>query len=277
MELEEYLNYHHTRETTKSYLRKIKTFCFLQKHPEQCTYQEILDYLGELRKRYTNRSTLQTHLLALKRYYDYLQDTNQREDHPCKYIHLRGNQKRDIQLQDLFTEEELECLLTAKTWQKKIQIRNQVLISLLIYQGLTTGEIVQLYPANIDLEKAEVYVRGTGITNSRTLKLREKQIMLFYKYLNGFHVKKGGATKSLAKNRDGIEYLISTLKYLYSDRNLNPKTIRQSVITNKLKQGNDLRKVQVFAGHKLPSTTAKYKQQQVEELKNEVLKYHPLQ
>jgi integrase/recombinase XerD len=36
------------------------------------------------------------------------------------------------------------------------------------------------------------------------------------------------------------------------DRNLNAKTIRQSVIANLLKEGKDLRVVQVFAGHKKP-------------------------
>jgi len=34
--------------------------------------------------------------------------------------------------------------------------------------------------------------------------------------------------------------------------------------------------VQVFAGHKYPSATEKYRQDDVEELKRAVLKYHPL-
>ena len=48
------------------------------------------------------------------------------------------------------------------------------------------------------------------------------------------------------------------------------------MIANLLKSGNDLRVVQAFAGHKYPSATERYKQTQVEELKQAVLKHHPL-
>jgi hypothetical protein len=49
-----------------------------------------------------------------------------------------------------------------------------------------------------------------------------------------------------------------------------------SVITNLLKQKKDLRVVQVFAGHKKPSSTERYRQTGLEELKAAVLKHHPL-
>ncbi|WP_178371552.1 hypothetical protein [Cyclobacterium lianum] len=48
------------------------------------------------------------------------------------------------------------------------------------------------------------------------------------------------------------------------------------MVSNLLKAGQDLRIVQVFAGHKYPSATEKYKQAQVEELKRAVQKHHPL-
>ena len=82
--------------------------------------------------------------------------------------------------------------------------------------------------------------------------------------------------KGIPENGEGIGYLLETCRHLYPERKLNPKTVRQSVITNLLKQGKDLRKVQVFAGHKYPSTTEKYKQVEIENLKNQVLKFHPL-
>src|SRR5690606_21159307 len=63
---------------------------------------------------------------------------------------------------------------------------------------------------------------------------------------------------------------------VYTPRKVNCMTIRQSVITNLINAENDLGIVQVFAGHKYPSATEKYKQAQLEELKRAVLKYHPL-
>ncbi len=72
-------------------------------------------------------------------------------------------------------------------------------------------------------------------------------------------------TKTLIINKSGkpekgeeISYLVSTQKGLFPMRKLNPRTIRQSVITNLLDAGHDLRKVQVFAGHRYPSSTEQY-------------------
>ncbi|MBK7696899.1 MAG: tyrosine-type recombinase/integrase [Saprospiraceae bacterium] len=58
---------------------------------------------------------------------------------------------------------------------------------------------------------------------------------------------------------------------------LLPHKIRQSVIANYLKQNNDIRVVQVFAGHKRSGSTEEYKQSGLEELKVSISKIHPLQ
>jgi integrase/recombinase XerD len=64
-------------------------------------------------------------------------------------------------------------------------------------------------------------------------------------------------------------------KGLYRGRTVNAQTIRQSVIAGFLKQGHDISVVQGFAGHKYPSTTERYRQNEIETLKAAVAKYHP--
>jgi integrase/recombinase XerD len=76
---------------------------------------------------------------------------------------------------------------------------------------------------------------------------------------------------------EGIQYLVSTFRKHFPDKRLTPMTIRQSVIALKLKQRQGLRLVQVFAGHRQPSTTEQYRANRLEELKAAVQKYHPLQ
>jgi integrase/recombinase XerD len=75
---------------------------------------------------------------------------------------------------------------------------------------------------------------------------------------------------------DITRHVKRSFKKLYPGRKVNAMSIRQSVITNLLKAGNDLRIVQVLAGHKYPSATEKYRQTQVEELKQQIWKNHPL-
>jgi len=284
MKLENYLNKRHTKGTAKRYLRDIQIYRKANPNHKTATYSDIMDYIGKLRQQYKNPQSVRTILYSLKKYYSFLVYVKERKDHPCRFINLKDKQNRNIQLQDLFTTDELEQLLERKERYINLKTKNQVVLSLLIYQGLTTGELTRIELKDLDLEKAEIYIKSSSKLNSRTLKLKSKQILIFHKYITEVRpriIKKESNILIINKlgnpeTGEQISYLVGTFKYLFSDRNLNPKTIRQSVITNLLKAGNDLRIVQVFAGHKYPSATEKYKQTNVEELKKEVQKYHPL-
>ena len=284
MKLQDYLNKRHTKGTAERYLRDIQIYRKANPNHKTATYSDIIDYIGKLREQYKNPQSVRTILYSLKKYYSFLVYVKERKDHPCKFINLKDKQNRNIQLQDLFTTAELEQLLERKERYINLKTKNQVVLSLLIYQGLTTGELTRIELKDLDLEKAEIYIKSSSKLNSRTLKLKSKQILIFHKYITEVRPKIiKRESNILIINKLGnpetgeqISYLVSTFKHLFSDRNLNPKTIRQSVITNLLKAGNDLRIIQVFSGHKYPSATEKYKQTNVEELKKEVQKYHPL-
>ena len=75
---------------------------------------------------------------------------------------------------------------------------------------------------------------------------------------------------------DITKHIKRSFKGLYPGRKINAQTIRQSVISNLLKEGHDISLVQAFAGHKYPSITGKYKQDEVATLQAAVNKYHPL-
>jgi integrase/recombinase XerD len=286
MKLEEYLLQDHTSQTVKIYLRDIRVYLdyVTEEKAAVATYQDIMQYVDYLRKQYQNPRTINRMLYGVKAWYQWLWQTGQRADHPCRYITLKDAKTQDIQLQDLFTSSELEQLMERKERYESVRIRNQVAISLLIYQGLRLVEAEQLKVQDIDLEAGTVYTRGMAKTLPRTLKMKTKQVMLFYKYIHEVRIKTiRENTDQLILNlrggkmtTDSINYLVETFKPLFPDRNLNAKTIRQSVITNLLKQKKDLRVVQVFAGHKKPSSTERYRQTGLEELKAAVMKYHPL-
>jgi integrase/recombinase XerD len=153
-----------------------------------------------------------------------------------------------------------------------------------IYQGLTTGDIVNLTLNEIDLEEGTIYLKATPKLNRRTLKLKPNQIMLFYKYINEERpklLKQGTDTLILTKLGTpevghSFKNLFKPFKKQFPGRTLHAKTIRQSVIANLLRSGHDLRLVQTFAGHKYPSATERYRQTGIEELKAGIEKYHPL-
>lgn len=287
MSIEEYLKKHYSPDTAKAYKREIEIYLSNYPTAETANYKNITDYIGLLRKRYSKAATISRIVSGIKVYYGYLCSEGTRNDNPTKAIKLRDRQSRDIQLQDLFTTEELENLLYRKERYTNLDYRNKVLSSLLIYQGLHPREMENLLIEDIDLNNGSIYIRPTPKTNGRTLQLRPNQILLFHKYINEIRPKLLQQTESnvlltgirggAMSGEDITKHIKRSFKGLYPNRKVNAMAIRQSVITNLLKQGHDISVVQAFAGHKYPSTTERYKQSEVETLQAAVNKYHPRQ
>jgi integrase/recombinase XerD len=291
--LKSYLQKRYATRTAICYESDINIYTSNFKNAETATNKNIMTSLESLRKRYTNPKTLIKFLSAVKAYYQFLVETGIRNDHPAQSIFLKDKSNTDIQLQDLFSTEELEALLVLQEKQKHrsqhyfLMIRNKVILTLLIYQGIQISELSALMLSDIDLHKGTVFIASSLISNSRTLALKAQQILLFYEYIHQVRpqLQKHAAiqTNHFVLSRLGtphykndISHLITrNFKQVYFPRNLTAQTIRQSVITNLLKSGHDLRVIQVFAGHKNPSTTEKYKQTSVEELKTAIQNYHP--
>jgi integrase/recombinase XerD len=287
MTLPNYLQQHYTKQTTAAYLYEINNYTSGYPQAAEAVYKDVVSYMGTLRSRYNNASTLNRVLCSIKAYYDYLCYTGVRSDNPARSIKLRDQRNRDVQLQDLFTQQELEALLQQRRGMNKLANRNQVLMSLLVYQALQPSEIEALTVQDINLVTGGINIKATPKTNKRELQLRPNQVLLFYQYIQDTRPKLLGGKQSNAlliglrgeavKAEDITKQVKRSYKELYPGRVVNAQTIRQSVITNLLKEGHDLSLVQGFAGHKYPSSTEKYKQGAVETLKAAVQKYHPLQ
>jgi len=286
MRLKDYLEEHYTPKTAAAYEREISAYLQNQQQAQKALHSDIANYMGTLRKRYNKPATLNRILCSIKAYYDYLHASGKRKDNPARSIRLRDKQSRDIQLQELFSPEELEKLLDRKERFTLLTYRNRVLTSLLIYQALLPTELENLHATDINLDEGSVYIKGTNKTASRELQLKPMQVMLFYDYLSQIRPKllKGNENEKLLIGARGqpmgaediTKHVKRSFKELYPGRKVNAMSIRQSVITNLLKAGNDLRIVQVFAGHKYPSTTEQYKQTNVEELKHQINLHHPI-
>ena len=271
MTLENYLKSKLSASSVKIYLFEINHFIkyFGEAKATAATYQDIQNYLSWLRDHYDNPGTINRILQALKQYFFYLIEIKKRVDHPCRYLSIKDHSTSQMQLQDFFTTEQLQKLTlesqNRKERYKILEVRNQVIMSLLVNQALRVQEMCSLEVENVDLKKATIDIKGTAKTNARTLNLKSEQIMLIHCYVNEIREKlikveseKLIITKTgTAEKGEGIHYLVSTFRHLYPRKKLTPTTIRQSVITNLLKSGTDLRIVQVFAGHKKPSATEK--------------------
>ncbi len=286
MKLKTYLEKEHSPATVRIYLFEIRRFidALGQAEAEKAGYAQVVAYFARLRQRYDNPETIRRISYAIRQYFYFLIETGKRHSHPCMGLRLRDRKKTAVQVQDLLSEAELELLLERKERYSILALRNQVVMSLLVYQALRPGEMARLRVEDIDLGKAQIHIRPTPKTNARSLSLKARQVMLFYRYLQEVRPQlQRNPTETLiltkvgtSEKGEGIHYLVETYRHLFPSKKLTPTTIRQSVIAGLLKKGHDLRIVQVFAGHKKPSATEKYRQNNLQALKLAVNKYHPL-
>lgn len=286
MDLRTYLERKYSPATVKVYHFEIEHYLAWMgaEVAPRATYSEVLQYLEYLRSRYDNPATLNRILATIKQYYQYLIDTGQREDHPCASIRIRDRGRQDVQLQDLLSKAESKLLLIRKERYEVLTLRNQVIMSLLVYQALLSGDICRLTLQDVDTTAGTIFIKAGGKTNERTLPLKAEQILLLHRYINEIRpqlIKQETnaliiTSRGTPERGEGIHYLVTTFRKLVPNKRLTTVTIRQSVIALMLKAGTDLRIVQTFAGHTKPSTTERYRVDHLEELREAVAKYHPL-
>lgn len=285
IKIEDYLKQHLSVKTSESYMYTINHFIKTNPKAKRYKFQDILNYMDEVSQKQTNIQYRVRILSAIKQYYNYLVFIGIRNENPCKKINIKVKSSHAIQTQDLFTSEELELLLQRENRYWFLELRNQVLLSLLIYQGLTSDEVASLELKNIDLDLGTVYIKASKNLNRRTLELKPKQIKPFIEYIDEVRPKMlMTKTNKLILNKlgkpisiDGVGSVIDSLKGLFPDRKLNPQTIRISVICNWLNEKKySLEKTQNLAGHKWIGTTEKYFKSDAKNERELINRYFPL-
>jgi len=165
--------------------------------------------------------------------------------------------------------------------EKLLHERNAVILGLLVYQGLDSGEIARLEPCHINLNEGNIYIPSGRNSNARTLKLQSDQILLFKTYLEETR------PQLLESRKKQTAYLFPVKKYsdmirtiVAQARRTSPelkdsRQLRSSVIMNWLKT-NNIRQVQYMAGHKSIKSTESYRKEDLTNLTRQLELFHPL-
>lgn len=301
MTLKEYIMQHYSRKSVRRYISQIEQFKAYQGgRIDDTKYSEVVEYLGVLRARNLHPKTIGNHLLSIKLYFRYLKAIGKRKDHPCESLYLKDQINRAIKVEELYSMETLEKLYTTfETKDKRpgrekpqaIKKRDKIILSLLIYQALTTSEIIELRVNDINLEEGTITIKpaknpGKQGNKGRILPLKSKQILLFNDYITKYRIqlwkkqKPSSRTDYFILSEQGLQLWGGYLNRMLSsqgNQRFTPMKIRQSVIAHLLKENKDLRIVQEFAGHRKAGSTEAYKRSGFEELKSSIEKLHPRQ
>ncbi len=282
-----------------SYLDRDKT------EPENATAKEVLSYQNVLVKRGYQNITRNTRLSVIKNYFNYQIEIGKRTENPVQYLKIRGGKTQ--KLYPILEKQDLEKIYynyqvpkeederAKRNWFKSNRLgkeRNKVILSLMIYQGLTTAEVNKMQLNDLKLKEGKVIIRGGRKSQERTMDLKANQMMEIMEYqfktrtellkyyqepTNNLFI----SSPPIGRKYNKSESIIHVWKRLSQEIKeqqkefINFKQVRTSVITHWLKEYN-LRKVQYMAGHRYVSSTERYLANNTEDLQKEIDEFHPI-
>ena len=240
----------------------------IEKGLNEIRYTEMMEYV-----RYCSATmkpaNINRYLCSIRHFFDYLN----RIDHPYLNPVSNFNPAKDIQIKGVFRtiqsdylkEDELEQLY------KQYQGKDKIMLGLFVYQGLKVGEIERLEKVHFDLQNGKVYVPAVGRSNSRTLKLVASQMYDLMTHINTLK-----SPSLLGKPLQNYAQRLCKALRLINPKVRNSSHLRGSRISYWIRNYN-IREVQYLAGHKTIAGTEMYRLVNLEDLQNQVSKFHPLQ
>jgi site-specific recombinase XerD len=253
---------------------------------ENLQYTDLLNYVNYEQKQNKDVSTINLRISSISKYFEFLKEEGLVNRNPARTLRIKGKVKTIIQ-NPLSYDELLQLYNNYKALEKTVpnhlqekttlaHQRNIIIVGLLIWQGLHSGELEKLETNHINLNEGIIYIPSTTRSNSRELKLSSQQIITLHTYIHG-----GVRDKFICKSEflfagnlhNIINLLLEELKGI-NPQIKNGQHIRASVILYWLRQHNK-RQVQYMAGHKYIHSTEAYEVQELETLTDQLEKHHP--
>ncbi len=264
---------------------------------EEVSYSDAMGFMKWCSSRNVSQKTIAHYLIHVRHFYNFLISEGTTKENPVAHIKVQGIKRR--MYYDLLSTEQLQELynlypttITAAAGkiippQEKNIIsrkRNKVILSLLIHQALRVEEVAAIRLQDLQLREGKITIHAQRRIAARIMTLESHQVYELMDYIHEIRkefLQINGTTDKLFLQRDKGEHFYSITQMMLrhlrkiNSRVKNFEQIRTSVITQWLKQ-YDLRKVQYLAGHKYVSSTEAYKENIIDELQDDVTKYHPL-
>lgn len=279
--------YHYTESTLTEKGKQVllwKNLCSGKQIFDKINTTELLKIVALQKEKYV-LMTVNNQIRSIEQYFEYLQFTGKRKDHPLKNFRIKIP-KRPL-ITGFLTEEELQDLdkeFRARKYKKGQFIlfgkRNQVILSLIIYQGLNTGSLRELKVEDIDLEQGIIKVPEAteNRLKERILPLEALQILELYKYINEVRPELLQLSKTV-KETDKLFIVSEKTKFSSITKQIRKQIgieslqlIRNSRINLWLRQYN-LREVQYKSGFRYLRSLEYFSRDELENLKQEIEKY----
>lgn len=251
---------------------------------EDTQYKHLMDFIGYLQKAEKSKFHINRTLQTISHYYQFKGLPN-----IAQTTRLRGVPR--TQPTNLLTAEELDSIyehFEAKPCAGYYYHSDKLILGLIIYQALDMREFLNIEINHLQLEKGQVYIGEHRHKRSRIIPLKANQILSLNNFL--FQVRpellRSESEKLFSPQVDDYSLLHWQFKQLSKKVKEQVKE-KLDIEIHKLSQlrhsrialwtaEQGLRKTQYLAGFKRVSSAERYRQANLEDLKEQVAKYHPL-
>jgi len=267
----------------EAYLRDIKKLKdFFDQSPLKIQQNQIEEFIYQFAKLDYSPRTQARLISSLKSFFNYLQWEELRDDNPSELIE---SPKMGMKLPDVLSETEIDTIIAQIDLSESEGERNRAIIETLYGCGLRVSELIELKLSHLFFDENYILVIGKGnkqrlvpISNHtiKYINIYKDQVRIHQNIRNGFE-------DHLFLNRRGrrlSRVMIFTIVKQLTEKagikkNVSPHTFRHSFATHLLKNGADLRSIQMMLGHESISTTEIYTHLDDSMLREAVLKFHP--
>lgn len=269
--------------TIESYLRDLRKLeIFSENPPLKVSSSDLDEFLYQYSKEnFAPRSQARL-ISSVKSFFNYLQWEEWRADNPAE---LLETPKLGMKLPDTLSEKEIDQLIAQIDLSLPEGERNRAILETLYGCGLRVSELTELKLSDLFFEENFIRVIGKG-NKQRLIPISNYTIKFINIYRNEIRVHipiQKGFEDYLFLNRRGKKLtrvmIFTIIKQLTEKagirKKISPHTFRHSFATHLLKNGADLRSIQMMLGHESITTTEIYTHLDDTMIRKAVLKYHP--
>lgn len=254
----------YSKKTFENYNRDLnKFFKFLNdykiKDIKKITKETIRLYFLKQKNNNISNRTLGRYYSSLNSFFIYSIEHEYIDVNPLKFIDYPKYTKK---IPEYIYDSQLEKLLNEKTSENvEIELRNKLIIHLLLDTGVRVSELVNIKVHDIDVEERIIKVFGKG-SKERFVFFTSKTKELLINYL--IKRKEKAITDNLLINYKGeklTERSVQKIIKLVGEKiglDIHPHLLRHTFATDLLNKGADIRMIQELLGHENLDTTQIY-------------------
>jgi len=253
----------------------------VKESPIECNPNTINSFIYNSSKKNSARSQARK-ISGLKSFFKFLVFEGYLKTSPMSNIE---SPKLGRKLPDILNVEEISQMISSIDVNEKFGQRNKTIIEILYGTGIRVSELIELKISNIFFKENIIRVFGKG-DKERFVPIGMQAKKSINDYINNKrnHQKiEESSNDILILSKDGkklTRHMIFTLIKNISiksgiTKKISPHTFRHSFASHLLKNGADLRTIQLILGHENITTTEIYTHLDSKHLLNVMKKYHP--